>query len=388
MCAPPVGGLGNFKGVMLCNRPTDLPAASGGAPTGPQPFKSMVSATQGEQLGLPPSKALEGERHAVKKRGPSAALRQHVKWLRELQGQMRGERDQVEEDDRQCDDRKRRVREAVGKHREAVRQMMEERTAAAKDSAVDAVRPQPSKNGGKTKKVVRPLWSLTEEEREKLEEEECDGLLDFAEGLDYEKFLGDGDFRRGVEALKDRAGHLAKEQDAFKDALVAEFNAKLDEDDPSTSCGSPRSSIKLEDGVDGQSILGDLRSEYSAGSSADRSAGGKRYGGQAEWDASTCCSDERSRVDPELRDAATRVLESAPQIKAVHSKGSVQRIIERQQKAKGAWEPNEPANIIEAMNRDGLVPAPVISRSEDTTHVLQKAVDPSNLPYLYRSPAI
>lgn len=78
LSAPPLGGLGNFKGVMLCNRPSDdAPARASDSKAA---YKSPF-----EHLGLPPCKRDDAPASAVKKRGPSAALRQHVRWLRELQ---------------------------------------------------------------------------------------------------------------------------------------------------------------------------------------------------------------------------------------------------------------------------------------------------------------
>merc|ERR1719150_2955936 len=123
-------------------------------------------------------------------------------------------------------------------------------------------------------------------------------------------------------------GKLQKEQDAFKDALVRDFNTKAAEDDEarSTSAGSPRSSKQLEEGVEGASVFGDQRSEYSQGTSR-RSMGAERYNadGRPEWDSSTACGDERLEADHQTKAAAEMILESAPQIRAVHSKGSVQK---------------------------------------------------------------
>merc|ERR1719389_603540 len=62
------------------------------------PFRSTISATEGEQIGLTPCKRME--RTEVKARGPSAALRRHVRWLKELQGQMNEDKAQVEEEEK------------------------------------------------------------------------------------------------------------------------------------------------------------------------------------------------------------------------------------------------------------------------------------------------
>jgi len=237
----------------------------------------------------------------------------------------------------------------------------------------------PAKKKVKGPPVAKPLWAMTAQEKECFEEEEGDDLIDFAEGLDYDKFIGDLEFKQGLEALRDRAGKLSKEQNSFKDALIQDFNASNpddDDEDQSTAVGEP-----LEDGVEGQSLLGD-RSEYSVGTSR-RSAERFNENGQPEWDSSTACGDERAAMSREAQAAAEMVLECNPQMRQIHSKESVQKIIERAQKTAPP-----PADLAEMFDREGPVPVPVITQSHDTLNRLHKPADPSLLPYLYRSPAI
>mmetsp|Transcript_3988 Transcript_3988/g.9269 ORF Transcript_3988/g.9269 Transcript_3988/m.9269 type:complete len:396 (+) Transcript_3988:151-1338(+) len=383
--APPLGGLGNFKGVMLCNRPADADPSAKIAGSENQPFKSAVSSKFGEQIGLTPCKTGK-ELKGVKTRGPSAALRRHVKWLKELQCQMRDERDQAEIEDRQEEERKQRLKAICEKHRDGVREMIAaEKPALPAEAATSKA--APSAVPSAAKKAPKPLWAMTEKEKESFEEGEADELLNFVDKLDYEKFMDDLEFRQSVNALKDRTGKLKKEQDAFKDALVKDFNAACMEDEESTSAGgSPRSAKQLEDGIDGQSLLGDQRSEYSTASR--RSKGAERYNadGRHEWDNSTAC-DEKPEIDRDTKDLAERVLESNPQMKAVHSKESVQRIVEKN-RAKQEAEASRPFSLVGEMRRELPAPVPVIVASADTQTRLNKPVDPSVLPYLYRSPAI
>lgn len=384
---PPMSGLGNFKGVMLCNRPSDESMKVKGN-DGAGPFKSMISATCGEQLGLTPARNFEP---TVKKRGPSAALRRHVRWLRELQEQMRDEREQVEQEGRGAEEKKQRTKAASDKHRNAVRRMMQERDTALilTERTARAFMAPPAKEahneGRKQAPATKPLWAMTPQEQDEFEDEDADNLISFAEGLDFDKYVGDLEFRQGMEALKDRAGKLQKAQDAFKDALIRDFNSKAVEDDDearSTSAGSGG----LEDGLDGHSLLGDLCSEYSTSSSRRRRREDCTNGdGRPEWDSSTVCGEDRPEEDRTVKATAEAVLESAPQIRAIHSKESIQRIIE---KARQKQTEEVPPDLIQKMRQDGPVPAPVIVASSDTQNRLFKPVDPSQLPYLYRSPAI
>lgn len=377
--APPVGGLGNFKGVMLCNRPSDEPSSKFTSGDDVPAFKSMVSHTHGEQIGLTPCRSFEP---TVKKRGPSAALRRHVQWLRELQEQVKEERQQAESEEKDSEGRQSRIKAATEDNRVAVRAMMQERSKDWVDPtlvAAKAAREEREKGAGKTQRAAKPLWAMTEQEKDSFEEAEADDLINFAENLDFDKYIGDLEFRKALDSLKDRTGKLSKEQEAFKDALIREINA-ADMEERSTSVGSPRS-LRLEDGVDGQSLFEGGSS--AAGDGTRRRRREEAQGdGKPDWDSSTACGDEIQR-DPKLKGAAERVLDSNSQIRAVHSKESVQRILEKAQQRH-----QEPLDLVDAMRLDTDVPVPVIVASADVQTRLHKPVDPSKLPYLYRSPAV
>lgn len=374
---------------MLCNRPGDAQTTKQSG-DGLEPFKSGGALGSGEQAGLTPFRHFEPQ---VKTRGPSAALRRHVRWLRELQDQMRDERNQVEDEEKQTDVKTQKMKAVFDKHREGVRQMMQEReaefrAAAAKKSrraqaqAQDEPVSAPAAPVAKKAPASKPLWAMTEKEKDDFEEEEADSLISFAENLNFDKFVGDLEFREALEALKDRTGKLQKEQDAFKRSLVAEFNSKLEaeDDEVATSAGSD----KLEDGIEGKSVLGDLVSEYSATSSRRPRRERLHGDGRPDWDGSTVTGDDRPEVDHATKDVIEAIMESAPQIRAIHSKESVQRILEKARQKKV----EEPLDLIEVMRRDGPVQIPLIVGSSDQQSRLHKPVDPSQLPYLYRSPAV
>mmetsp|Transcript_42592 Transcript_42592/g.97697 ORF Transcript_42592/g.97697 Transcript_42592/m.97697 type:complete len:386 (+) Transcript_42592:116-1273(+) len=371
----PMAGLGNFKGVMLCNRPSDDPGMKVGGGEDLPPFKTAIATTHGEMLGLaPPRKTAQGAE--VKTRGPSAALRRHVKWLKELQGQMKEEKEQVESEIQDKEQRKAKMKAVFSKHRDVVRRMMEERDA-------ELLRGAASEKGAA--KRSKPLWAMTEKEKEDFEEGEADDLISFAENLDFDKYIGDCEFRSGLGALKDRAGRVQKEQDAFKDALVRDIEEKAcaDDEERSTSAGSPRSKLEEGDGIDGVSIFG---SDYSAAvGSKSRADERVQADGRPEWDTSTSCGDEqRAAVDATVKAAAERVLDSNPQLKQIHSKESMQKIVEKAARERLEHVPD----LHEHMRRDPPPPCPLIVNSEDTQTRLHKPVECSQLPYLYRSPAV
>ncbi|CAE7640694.1 unnamed protein product [Symbiodinium sp. CCMP2456] len=339
---PPPSGLGNFKGVMLCNRPSDEVKA---VAEDPMPFRSAVASNS--EVGLRPLRNYEP---TVKKRGPSAALRRHVRWLRELQEQMREDRNQAEQEEHDEVAKRIKLKTAFDKHREAVRGMMQERSdkrreeeatakaekaakAAEAKAAAQSAQPALSEIARAAAAAVegkvsakaqsaKPLWAMTAQEKDKFEEDEADDLINFAEGLDFDEYVADLEFRQALGALKDRAGKLMKEQEAFKDDLLASFAEEYEE---STAAGSS----KAEDGVDGQSLFGDHRSEYSVASSRRSRRKEVQENGQKEWDSSTAAGEDRPAIDPEVKGMAEAVLEQHPKFRAIHSKDSVQKVIEK-----------------------------------------------------------
>lgn len=379
---PPPGGLGNFKGVMLCNRPTEISMDKAVSGDGPAPFKSTVSATHNDQLGLNPATVRAHTDAHAKLRGPSAALRKHVKWLKELQKQMTDERGKMVAEEQEAEVKKEKMKKFCEKQREAVNTLLNSDQEVKKEHLEEALHKAGASTKTKDGKRVKPLWAMTEQEKEVFQEKEADDLLSFAEDLDFDKYIGDLEFRENLEVLRDRAGKLSKEQESFKDAIVSEFNA----DEESTAAGSPRidgersinldglegSSLGVGEGVDG---LGGKRSKHAE----------KRYDvdGKPDWDSSTCVGDEQSFGED--RDMASRILEMNPGVRGIHSEKSVQKILEKQKEKAQA---KELVDLVEHLKKDVSAPDPVIVTSSDTQGKAKKKVDPSMLPYLYRSPAI
>lgn len=316
--APPVGNVGCYKGVMLCNRPPDDTSRAGAGEAGHQPpFKSTISASQRDQVGLPPAKDAKKPEGVsdVKTRGPSAALRRHCQWIKELQGQVREDQRAAEQGEQDQAERRQRMQEVFKKQRDAIRQIKKERGKAdIEPREIEAII-RPKERSKPHRGTAKPLWAMTEEEKEDFEDEEAEDLIRFAEGADFNAYMCDLEFRQGLEVLQDRAKRLQREQDAFKDSLLREFN----------------------EGEDGEAAS-------SAGDGARSEAGAGRYHGrrpaadaaQADWDASTACGDERPAVDREAKAAAERIFEANPQLRGVHSKESMKRVVERASERGGA----------------------------------------------------
>jgi len=266
------------------------------------------------------------------------------------------------------------------KQREAVKTLLASDDEVTKEHLEHAVlkagHPAKSKEG----KRAKPIWAMTEQEKDEYQDTEANELIQFAEELDFDNYIGDLEFRQNLEVLKDRAGKLEKEQEAFKEDLCKEFNA----DDESTAVGSPRncedamsclegSSLGVSEGVDG---IGGKKSRKLR---SDRDRG-------IEWDSSTCCGDDQvTKASEEDRDMAKSLLEMNPNLRAIHSEKSVQMVLEKQREKEQA---KQLVDLVEHLSTNVSAPEPVIVTSADTKGKANKKVDPSMLPYLYRSPAI
>lgn len=300
---------------MLCNRPPDEPSRAGGGEVDHQPpFKSTISATQRDQLGLPPAK--DGKKiepiSDVKTRGPSAALRRHCQWIKELQQQVREDRRRAESGERMEQERRDRMQEEFKRQREAIRRVKQSRDVGdIHPHEIEAIM-RPKADRRKTQQDThKPLWAMTEEEREGFEDEEADDLIRFAEGIDFDKYITDLEFRQGLEAMRDRAKKLQREQDAFKDSILREFNEDEEECESTTAGGDPNA----EAGADR--------------ATSRRAASDDFPDNRPDWDASTACGEDRPAADRARQAAAEQVLQANPSLRGVHSKGSMQRLIER-----------------------------------------------------------
>merc|ERR1712118_16800 len=220
---------------------------------------------------------------------------------------------------------------------------------------------------------------MTEQEKDEYQDTEANELIQFAGELDFDNYIGDLEFRQNLEILKDRAGKLEKEQEDFKDDICKEFNA----DDESTAVGSPRNNEDALSGIEGSSLGVSEGVDGLGGKRSRRARNDPEHG--TDWDSSTCVGDDGPKVNEEDRDMANRLLEMNPNLRSIHSEKSVQKVLEKQREKEKA---KQLVDLVENLSTNVSAPEPVIVTSADTKGKAKKPVDPSMLPYLYRSPAI
>ncbi|CAK4779853.1 hypothetical protein LEN26_016256 [Aphanomyces euteiches] len=203
--------IGNYKGVMLCNRPFNgvTPVSVKEAdPSRKAPFLTGIqSSPVGQNVPI-----FNEPLHAVKRDKKNTALSKHKKWLHDLQK----ERDRLEEALLEDEDEKQRRRERFTK-REA-------------DFRAKVRSTNPEDDSSDKKALRRPMWALTketaDEKKEREEEEDVDNLLDFANNLDIDSFMDDVEIKAQVAHMDEQ---LSKLQEMVNQEEAEEKKAEIKE---------------------------------------------------------------------------------------------------------------------------------------------------------------
>lgn len=213
--------IGNFKGVMLCNRP----------------FHGMASKTNGGAVekntfscGVVPDalgiNVAINTKEKAKLRRPKkeTVLTKHKKWLHDLQK----EKDRLEikymEDLKKKEDTKLKFQINEAKMRQYAKEVSTAESDSKYESSSSASPMKPETNDDNTnnssnnnnnnimaampKLQQRPAWAMTEEEtkiqseaKELFDENE---LLDFAKNLDYDRYIADMEVKQMMQLLAKR----------------------------------------------------------------------------------------------------------------------------------------------------------------------------------------
>jgi len=207
-----------------------------------------------------------------------------------------------------------------------------------------------AKSGGKPK----PAWARTADEEAVAEEDELEDLLEFAEGLDIDKYMDDYEFNEALAAAKARITELDDDEGADVG----------DEDDNMT--------------------VGTNMTHQSTMSARLRAKAEQEESGEQEWDNRTQASHEsaRSRFSTKSRAVAQEMLEMNPNLRKIHSTKSLAEVVEKMDDDK--FDPTD-------QNRFGRCGAGAVRvavhNDEDRLHRLD-VKEGKDLPYLYRNPAV
>jgi len=379
--------LGNYKGVMLCNRPL---ASGGGAGAGgraaasnpnpgtdgkPKPFVAGITKERVNPRGYDPD-VLERKVNAPERSKPVTALAKHKKWLRDLQKQREELKDQMlmetlekEERRQKFKDNQKAIRDTIRgvisdagvvRGRDAIEAAISPRVetsthsapveyaspprvtyaSSSPDATYSSSPPSDHLTSDQRKKLNlknKPAWAMTESAVAAKENTEAEDLLKFVESLDFENYVDDLEVRAALEAARERI------------SILSERPSYDDEDEYKESTAG----------------------RVMALSETALSKHDSRHG-----------STHKSRKPTEEMSLADSVMSSASSIKMVHSKRSLQAVIDRtksalptvDEDAPGLPPPVEPPRIA------------VLNTTGDAIEDKKKLV--SQLGYMNRNPSV
>ncbi|KAF4320700.1 hypothetical protein BBO99_00004993 [Phytophthora kernoviae] len=343
--------IGNYKGVMLCNRPFNGVSSSLAKEnrSGTKSNNNVVDNSKaaflagnpGEPLGLNVPIFSESGR-SIRRDKKNTAMSKHKKWLHDLQKERSRLQEALAEDEEAAQRRRERFSQREAKMRETVRGNNDD---DSKDYDAEA-RPADRK-----KNLNRPMWALTkataEEKLETLEDYEANDLIDFANNLDIDQFMDDVELKARVAQVEQQMAQVQSIVN-YEDAEEKRYE---------------REQQRFEEIANGG---GALNGDDLARLGWDR-AGAKEY-------------------DDDAMSVASSVLSECKSIRSVHSVRSVAAMTKRVE-AKLLTNGLGTSTPSEAGCSTPLAPR-VVTIDEEQGIRMQIKTNPSNLPYIHRNPAI
>jgi len=266
-----MSSIGNYKGVMLCNRPTQLKE-----PEKAKPFISRVDPK--DQLGTnPPAKKTFNT-----KRKPNMALAKHKHWLQKIQSQRNQQAAQEQEQEALKTSKRKNFSKSMDKQR---KKLLEISDPVEKAKFVSKDKPKISPELYNTvNNFDKPKWAMTQEENEQHEEKEVDNLLKFVEELDYDKYIEDLEVKHALEVIKNRVTKIIQEKPELKEkAFPKTVHFKQPQPKP------PKE--------------------------------------EPAWDTSTNPESKEDKYLKEAKKIADKILKEQPNLKNIHSNSSIRQLI-------------------------------------------------------------
>jgi len=205
----PKASIGNYKGVMLCNRPNEFGQVQKPERQGKAPFISRVDPK--ENIGLNPTKKIVIV--PKRKKDTNNILVRHKRYLKMLQEKKLIDKLEKEREENMKAETLKKFKEQTALQRQKIKNLKsnkEEKEVAHEEPAVkieDSLsNPEQEENksvnkltkenvkeftqkASKKQNKAKPAWAKTENQLKQEEDDEIDDLIEFAYDLDYEKYM-------------------------------------------------------------------------------------------------------------------------------------------------------------------------------------------------------
>ena len=197
------------------------------------------------------------------------------------------------------------------------------------------------------------------------EDEEAEKLLDFASSLDFDKYIDDMEVRAMMEQVKNTV-------DELESAIAAE-----DAEETAAAEAAAASAARSDAGEDARA------EDPAAKLGALTTANLARRGSGDDADGEFARGAEN---DEDVQSVASSMLSTASSLRSIHSKKSMTVLAEKA-KAKLTAARGGASKLEAVPEEPKAAPLRVVVHNEDPMR-LEKAKDPSNLPYMHRNPAV
>lgn len=431
--------LDNYKGILLCDRPAHAKAAA--ANSGIQPFLPAGRSDE-RYVGMQPSveerarlELSRSMRQSSKIAKPSAVTR-HKRWLKSFATAVKQMQLDKAEEQLTAEERQERLRNEQAELRRQRKQdaLMSGSGNGSLDeaaAATTATKGEANPSGGKSlmpitaggnasstnttsdtpagsgaaavkkvagsaakggKKKAKPLWAMTEDEALDAEIDKHAALLEFANNLNFEKFIEDYEVQEALAIMRDRVKELATEQ-GIDLADVTRGDAD-DDADRASEAPSNVSTTTRE--------VRRAAAAVAASDSALISVNAAKH--DSDWNSSTKVADKvRSAISEEALVLADKILASSESMKAIYTKQSLAKLLQDVTLGKELRAGIAKARAEGAANLSVLPPVapPLVAtisaeaqpaQGQQAKRVLTQLRHSKdhvqNLPYMYRCPSL
>ena len=251
-------------------------------------------------------------------------------------------------------------------------------------AVANGTQPSSKKSSKSSAATAKPGWARTEAEDDEFMDAEADSLLDFAAGLDYQKYIDDLEVREAIKFVQDRVKLMetnkqtaeAEEEERqrliqageLEEVFVVDDDAGLDEN------GEKQYKKIVRRVKKNRQPIQVLHNE--------------------NWNSSTTENENGLPSERDLSDQLTRtVLDSNRHMRNIHSSASVRAIVEKEKSGGGGPAVGTGATTLRRTQLGAIVEGgeqrpPIITTIHEKDGPQNKGPNPSNLPFLYRHPGI
>uniref|UniRef100_A0A7S3CX50 Uncharacterized protein n=1 Tax=Palpitomonas bilix TaxID=652834 RepID=A0A7S3CX50_9EUKA len=342
------------------------------------------------QLGLNPSRETRDMRYshqgaAGRSRDKHKFLRRHKQWLSEFKKLRDEANDEHDAAMKEKEEKRRKFAEYSSKLRKAIRRAEEDPEGVEEElKRKDELRKKKQEEKAKSKAASKPAWARTEKDEELAEEAEVDDLLDFAKSLDYNQIIEDVEVRQALKSVRNRIQNLESTSYVNDDEESSADDEALEGDDWKEKFASEWE--RLNGGG------GERRAEETTTSDRPRST--KSSAGRSRPESSSRANAPQVNganepVDQEraLLESSRRALQSSSALRKIHSSRSIRNILEKSAAERQRQDGTTVIATLPPVDEGEEMLVNYIHHDEDN-HRVKKTVDPSNLPYLHRNPAV